>query len=36
MMHVAEAIWGHSVAELCEDAMGLDPEFARFQQEVSQ
>lgn len=26
----AETVWGHSVAELCHDAAGLDPDFAEL------
>ena len=31
----AQAVWGHSVADLCREASGLDPDFQRLGKEVA-
>jgi HEPN domain-containing protein len=31
----AEEVWGHSLAELCDDAKRFDPSFAKIERELS-
>ncbi|MGB9797879.1 MAG: HEPN domain-containing protein, partial [bacterium] len=31
----ADEVWGHSIADLCEDAKNFDPSFAKIEREIT-